>query len=170
VAPGNGPAAAPNHPHPAFDSTAVDRELAALTAQYGVNVRLEYANLRSRYGDQRKDRIRLSRYIATDAQAIDTLRHEYAHAVAELKHRSKAKHGALWRRLALEMGARPRSTGLGPLIGVPLFEPTCNACGHCHAPRARRLRRARCRACGSGRIAYQRVVRTRFGETHDPPG
>jgi hypothetical protein len=145
-----------------FDGQAVDRELAALTQRYGVQVRLEYANLRSRYGDQRKDRIRLSRYIATDAQAIDTLRHEYAHAVAELKHRSKAKHGALWRRLALEMGARPRSTGLGPLVGVPLLEPTCGTCGHRHAPRARRLRRARCCACGSARIVYQQVLRTRF--------
>jgi hypothetical protein len=143
---------------------AIHRELAALTSRYGVRVRLEYANLRSRYGDQRKDRIRLSRYIATDTQALDTLRHEYAHAVAELKHRSKAKHGSLWRRLAAEMGARPRSTGLGPLVGVPLLEPTCNACGHRHAPRARRLRRARCRACGSGRIAYQSVTRTRFGD------
>jgi hypothetical protein len=164
----NSSVAPPNHQPLAFNGAAVDRELAALTARYGVIVRLEYANLRSRYGDQRKDRIRLSRYIATDSQALDTLRHEYAHAVAELKHRSKAKHGALWRRLALEMGARPRSTGLGPLIGVPLLAPSCESCGHRHAPRARRMRRARCSSCGSRRIGWEAVVGERFGGKSTP--
>jgi len=86
--------------HLAFDTTSVELHLHWLTLRYGIEVRLLIADLRSRYGDQKGDRIRLSRYISSDAQAIDTLRHEYAHAVAELKHRSKAGHGRLWRRLA----------------------------------------------------------------------
>src|SRR5947208_1850841 len=100
--------------HLAFDTTSVELRLHWLTLRYGIEVRLLIADLRSRYGDQKGDRIRLSRYISSDAQAIDTLRHEYAHAVAELKHRSKAGHGRLWRRLATGMGARPRSRGPGP--------------------------------------------------------
>ncbi len=146
----------------AFSLDAVILHLHWLTLRYGVDVRLEIANLRSRYGDQKGDRIRLSRYISSDEQAIETLRHEYAHAVAELKHGSKAGHGRLWRRLAIEMGARPRSCGKGPLLAVPLLQPSCAACGHAHAPRARRSPRARCRACRSPRLEWRPVVATRF--------
>jgi hypothetical protein len=148
--------------HLAFDTTSVELHLHWLTLRYGIEVRLLIADLRSRYGDQKGDRIRLSRYISSDDQAIDTLRHEYAHAVAELKHRSKAGHGRLWRRLATEMGARPRSCGQGPLLAVPLLEPACTACGHKHTPIARRSRRARCRACRSSRLDWRPVVTTRF--------
>ena len=147
----------------AFNPDAVTCCLAWLTLRYGVAVHLQFADLRARYGDQKGDRIRLSRYISSDDQAIDTLRHEYAHAVAELKHRSKAGHGRLWRRLAAEMGARPRSCGKGPLLAVPLLQPSCAACGHAHAPRARRSPRARCRACRSRRIEWQPVTATRYG-------
>ena len=146
----------------AFDTNALQLQLQWLTLRYGVDVRLQIANLRSRYGDQKGDRIRLSRYISSDDQAIETLRHEYAHAVAELKHGSKAGHGRLWRRLAVEMGARPRSCGKGPLLAVPLLQPSCAACGHTHAPMARRSRRARCRACRSRRLEWRAVVATRF--------
>jgi hypothetical protein len=149
--------------HPlAFDTAAVNLHLQWLTLRYGVEVRLEIANLRARYGDQKAERIRLSRYISSDEQAIETLRHEYAHAVAELKHGSKAGHGRLWRRLAVEMGAHPRSCGQGPLLAVPLLQPSCVACGFTHAPTARRSRGARCRACRSGRLEWQPVVATRF--------
>lgn len=146
----------------AFNTANLDLHLQWLTLRYGIEVRLQIANLRSRYGDQKGDRIRLSRYISSDAQAIDTLRHEYAHAVAELKHRSKAGHGRLWRRLAAEMGARPRSCGHGPLLAVPLLEPACTACGHRHTPVARRSRRARCRVCRSSRLEWRHVITTRF--------
>ena len=146
----------------AFTHHALDLHLHWLTLRYGIEVRLQIADLRSRYGDQKGDRIRLSRYISSDAQAIDTLRHEYAHAVAELKHRSKAGHGRLWRRLAAEMGARPRSCGQGPLLAVPLLEPACTACGHKHTPVARRSRRARCRACRSSRLEWRPVTATRY--------
>ena len=81
--------------HLAFDTTSVELHLHWLTLRYGIEVRLLIADLRSRYGDQKGDRIRLSRYISSDAQAIDTLRHEYAHAAAELKHRSQAGHARL---------------------------------------------------------------------------
>jgi predicted SprT family Zn-dependent metalloprotease len=146
----------------AFNPEALTLHLHWLTLRYGVDVRLQIANLRARYGDQKGDRIRLSRYISSDDQAIETLRHEYAHAVAELKHGSKAGHGRLWRRLAAEMGARPRSCGQGPLLAVPLLEPSCAACGHTHSPTARRSRRARCRACRSPRLEWRPVVATRF--------
>lgn len=146
----------------AFSLDAVSHHLAWLSLRYGVAVRLQIVGLKARYGDQKGDRIRLSRYISSDEQAIDTLRHEYAHAVAELKHRSKAGHGRLWRRLAVEMGARPRSCGKGPLLAVPLLQPSCDACGHNHAPRARRSPRARCRACRSPRLHWRPVVATRF--------
>jgi transposase-like protein len=61
------------------------------------------------------------------------------------------------------MGARPRSCGKGPLLGVPLLQPSCAACGHTHAPRVRRSQRARCRACRSHRLEWRPVVATRFG-------
>lgn len=147
----------------AFSLEAVQLHLRWLSLRYGVEVKLELADLRSRYGDQRGERIRLSRYIASDDQAVETLRHEYAHAVAELKHGSKAGHGRLWRRLAVEMGARPRSCGQGPLLGVPLVEPRCAGCGHVYAPRARRSQRMRCGACRSRRLEWRTVVARRFG-------
>ena len=81
--------------HLAFDTTSVELDLHWLTLRYGIEVRLLIADLRSRYGDQKGDRIRLSRYISSDAQAIDTLRHEHADAVTELEHRSKTGHTAL---------------------------------------------------------------------------
>jgi len=150
--------------HPlAFDPEALTLHLGWLTLRYGIEVRLEIADLRSRYGDQKRDRIRLSRYISSNDQAIETLRHEYAHAVAELKHGSKAAHGPLWRRLAVDMGARPRSCGKGPLLGVPLLQASCAACGQPHAPRARRSLRLRCRACRSHPLHWRPVVTTRFG-------
>src|SRR5712691_12003654 len=138
--------------HLAFDTTSVELHLHWLTLRYGIEVRLQIVGLRARYGDQKGDRIRISRYISSDEQAIETLRHEYAHAVAELKHGSKDGHGRLWRSLAVEMGARPRSCGKGPLLAVPLLQPSCVACGQTHAPRARRSTRVRCRACRSHRI------------------
>src|SRR5256886_15752991 len=146
----------------AFSTEAIDLHLHWLALRYGIQVRLQIADLRSRYGDQKGDRIRLSRYLSNDAQAIDTLRHEYAHAVAEFKHHSKAGHGRLWRRLAAEMGARPRSCGQGPPLALPLLEPARTACGHTHAPVARRSRRARCRACRSPRLEWRAVITTRF--------
>jgi hypothetical protein len=152
----------PNASALAFNPDALSLHLGWLTLRYGIEVRLEIANLRSRYGDQKGNRIRLSRYISDDAQAIETLRHEYAHAVAELRHGSKVAHGPLWRRLAVEMGARPRSCGKGPLLGVPLLEPACISCGHTHTPVARRSRRARCRVCRSPRLDWRPVVATRF--------
>ena len=156
------PGLAPSEHALAFNTEALSLHLHWLTLRYGVDVRLQIANLRSRYGDQKGDRIRLSRYISSDDQAIETLRHEYAHAVAELEHRSKPGHGPLWRRLAVEMGARPRSCGKGPLLAVPLLQPSCAACGHTHTPTARRSRRARCRACRSPRLEWRPVVATRF--------
>jgi hypothetical protein len=146
----------------AFDLDAVMLQLQWLTLRYGIHVNLQIANLKSRYGDQKGDRIRLSRYISSDEQAIETVRHEYAHAVAELKHKSRGGHGRLWRKLAVQMGARPQSCGQGPLLGVPLLEPVCYACGRTHAPVARRSRRARCRDCRSSRLEWRRVVATRF--------
>ena len=146
----------------AFSTDAVTLHLRWLTLRYGVEVRLEIAALRSRYGDQKGDRIRLSRYLSGDEQAIETLRHEYAHAVAERKHGSKAGHGRLWRRLAVEMGARPRSCGKGPLLAVPLLQPSCGSCGQAYAPRARRSRRLRCGACRSGRMEWRAVIASRF--------
>jgi len=154
---------APSAAHPlAFNPEALTLHLSWLTLRYGIDVHLEIANLRSRYGDQKGDRIRLSRYISSDEQAIETLRHEYAHAVAELEHRSKPGHGPLWRRLAVEMGARPRSCGKGPLLAVPLVQPSCEACGQAYAPRARRSHRLRCGACRSRRLEWRPVLATRF--------
>jgi SprT-like family len=146
----------------AFNANSVALHLRWLTLRYGVDVRLQVANLKSRYGDQKGDRIRLSRYISSDEQAIETLRHEYAHAVAELKHGSKTAHGRIWRKLAVEMGARPRSCGLGPLLAVPLLQPSCAACGLTHTPVARRSRHARCRRCRSRHLDWRPIVASRF--------
>jgi hypothetical protein len=146
----------------AFNPNALSFHLHWLTFRYGIEVQLQIANLKSRYGDQKGNRIRLSRYISSDEQAIETLRHEYAHAVAEVRHNSKAGHGRLWRKLAVEMGARPRSCGKGPLLGVPLLQPSCTACGHAHTPVARRSQRARCRACRSRRLEWRPITATRF--------
>jgi hypothetical protein len=60
------------------------------------------------------------------------------------------------------MGARPRSCGKGPLLAVPLLQPSCATCGISHAPRARRSLRLRCRACRSRRIEWLPVVASRF--------
>jgi hypothetical protein len=154
--------AAPTEHTLAFDFDALSLHLQWLTLRYGIQVQVEIANLKSRYGDQKGERIRLSRYISSDDQAIETLRHEYAHAVAELRHKSRAGHGKLWRKLAVEMGARPRSCGKGPLLDVPLLEPRCTACGISHAPRARRSLRVRCRSCRSRRIEWRPVIASRF--------
>jgi hypothetical protein len=146
----------------AFNLDILSLHLRWLTLRYGIEIRLQIADLKSRYGDQKGDRIRLSRYISSDDQAIETLRHEYAHAVAELKHKSRAGHGRLWRKLAVQMGAQPRSCGKGPLLGVPLLQPACAACGHTHRPVARRSRAARCRACRSSRLEWRPITATRF--------
>ena len=156
------PGLAPSEHALAFNPESLAVHLHWLTLRYGIDVRIQIADLKSRYGDQKGERIRLSRYISSDDQAIETLRHEYAHAVAELKHNSRAGHGRLWRTLAVEMGARPRSCGKGPLLAVPLLQPSCAACGISHAPRARRSLRLRCRACRSRRIEWRPVTATRF--------
>jgi SprT-like family len=156
------PGAAPSEHSLAFDPESLSLHLHWLTLRYGIQVNVQIANLKSRYGDQKGDRIRLSRYISSDEQAVETLRHEYAHAVAELKHKSRAGHGRLWRKLAVEMGARPRSCGKGPLLDVPLLQPSCTTCGISHAPRARRSLRLRCRACRSRQIEWRPIVASRF--------
>jgi len=146
----------------AFDVNALEAELALLIDRYGVPVGAEITDLRGKYGDQCGDRIRVSRYIADTRNALDTVRHEYAHAVADRKRGSKDGHGRLWKKLAAEMGARPSSRGRGMLVNVPLREPQCLRCRRRYLPLARVPRRARCPGCGHRKITWTAIVGVRF--------
>jgi predicted SprT family Zn-dependent metalloprotease len=55
--------------------------------------------------------IRISRHHiqnATDAEIIDTIRHEVAHAIAAKQ--GDRLHGPIWQSVALKLGANPRPT------------------------------------------------------------
>jgi len=77
--------------------------------------------------------IRVSRHLVTDGtpdMLRDTLLHEIAHAVAYVRHgRAAMNHGALWRAVARELGARPEATcRAGPLVPAP-HVLVCGRCG-----------------------------------------
>lgn len=145
----------------------VEAELERLKAAWGISARVEVANLKGRWGDCRIHRvgggkpisaiIRLSRYIPDMAEALDTLRHEYAHAVTDWNQRTG--HGWDWRVTARQMGATPRACAPRSkrLVGVAKLEPFCPDCNHRYRAVARRNRRYRCRECG-GPVEYRRVV------------
>lgn len=66
------------------------------------------------------------RYIEQNdwAEIENTIRHEVAHAIAG----ANAGHGAAWQRVAIQLGANPRSTSTGAKL-TRKFKGTCPTCG-----------------------------------------
>lgn len=60
-------------------------------------------------------------------EIIDTIRHEVAHALAGYK----VKHGAAWKKIAKQIGARPQSSSSADLDVPYKYEYKCS-CGRTH--------------------------------------
>lgn len=134
---------------------------------------IHWRNLRVTAGIayHRDNRIALSRLVLTDLERLDeTVRHEYAHLLAVVRHGpSAAGHTPEWRQAMLDLGLEPR---VHHTYEVRRNRPRqqvayrCQRCG-CLILRRRRLpRRRRYVHAGCGgqvRFAWTRPV-TEFGE------
>lgn len=100
-----------------------------------------------------KKLIKLSRHHVlngTDAEIMDTIRHEVAHALAG----SSARHGPEWKAWAIKLGAHPRSHARAISYEMPykfvLYCPCCNKDIQKRRNRVggHRLQILACRKCG----------------------
>lgn len=87
------------------------------------------------------------------AAFIETMLHEFAHVIANVRHGSNQRHNANWKAVCLELGIEP-SARSAPHRGAkcpPRHAVGCRGCGVEYwitAYRARRLSRQRCVCCG----------------------
>ena len=103
--------------------------------------------------------VKLSYYLPGSDEALDTLRHEWAHVLARELY-GKWGHGGTWRMLAAELGAAPKRCAPAQLPS-PKLVPTCEDCGNKHRPRSRKISGGRCATCRSSKIAWVRYEPTR---------
>lgn len=102
--------------------------------QFGlVGWRFDFNENKRRLGvcRQRKKRIELSlEYIAnnTDAEVIDTIKHEIAHALVGPGH----GHGPVWKAKAVELGCTPAACSSVAQMPQGRFQATCPNCGKIH--------------------------------------
>ena len=93
----------------------------------------------------RSKRIKLSRsfvLLNTEAEILDTILHEIAHALVP----PRSGHGPVWKAKACELGATPRSCAQGKVESMPKkFLATCKN-GHSH-PASMRKTRIACSKC-----------------------
>jgi predicted SprT family Zn-dependent metalloprotease len=91
-----------------------------------------------------KDRtIRLSRWLCrlgTDAEVLDTILHEIAHAITGPGH----NHNHVWKLNAVRLGANPRAYRYNMSYNVPhKYEIVCSWCGQVVHKRHRKMNLAR---------------------------
>lgn len=120
--------------------------------------RLEFNNGKRMLGNcsYKEKRIKVSRWHlkgSSEENIEDTLRHEFAHAIAYMEHGAKAwNHGALWSAVARVCGANPSSTNDAFDVEKPPSKYTlvCEGCGETYA-RHRMPRGAKygCGKCGT---------------------
>jgi hypothetical protein len=126
------------------------RELLALKLEGWT---FSFANTRRRLGvcKHRNKQIQISAFYAqnnSNDAVLDTLRHEFAHALAG----PGAGHGPRWKAWAIRLGAMPRACDSSPhtVLEPGDWQATCPACGfvfHLYRqPRALRGYRCRCAA------------------------
>ena len=74
--------------------------------------------------------IRLSKYIVTasEAQQVDTALHEIAHAI-DFERRGRTDHGDAWKRICVEVGARPERLAHDTGFTTPIKYTAVCACG-----------------------------------------
>lgn len=125
----------------------------------------EFSNRKTAFGDCNYplQRIRLSKPLTllnTEAEILDTILHEIAHAIAG----GAAGHGPKWRSIARQIGARPQATGEG--VGVPkAWKLECPAgCGFAIKRHRRSSLEGSCPSCSPGYDARFRLVWVRAGE------
>jgi predicted SprT family Zn-dependent metalloprotease len=116
----------------------------------------------------RKREIKISRYqiqLGTDAEILDTIRHEVAHALIPVKH----GHDWVWRQKARELGAIPKACQAQSWNVPHKWEIWCGNCGEVIAKRYNRPNRGKlalsgCRKCGHlvslGKLYVQRAIHT----------
>ncbi|WP_234698877.1 SprT family zinc-dependent metalloprotease [Poriferisphaera corsica] len=109
--------------------------------------------------DYGKKRIELSVHLVhgNDEEAVrDTLLHEIAHAIAG----AKAGHGEKWKRVCIEIGARPERCDRSASMPKGKWMASCAGCGHEHTRHRRPLkgRTYYCRECGAraGELVFRR--------------
>jgi len=108
----------------------------------------------------RPGRIELSIYFVeknSDAEILDTILHEIAHALVGSDH----GHDAVWQAKCLEIGAVPKRCGMAemPIGSWRAVCPTCQKNFHRHR-RPAQPNAYFCRTCGPerGRIAWKKYV------------
>ena len=106
--------------------------------------------------------VEVSRWVVEvdEEEAIDTLLHEAAHALAWARH-SVRGHGPSWKTLALELGARPKRCyhrDLGAKRPLAPLVLRCSGCGTTWPRHRRSSVRGRYHAdCGpSSRLTFER--------------
>jgi len=147
-----------------MDQEGAARMARDLMAEWGLgDWRFAFDAAVRRFGHCRFDdrTITLSRHLVAlndEALVRDTVLHEVAHALAGAKH----GHDGVWRRYALEVGARPDRTFGDEVASPPArWVGTCPGCGtrlERHRLR-RRTRQLACAACGRGRWRSEFVYR-----------
>src|SRR4051794_29693942 len=93
----------------------------------------------------------------SDAEILDTLLHEIAHALVGPGH----GHDAVWKSKCVAIGARPARCGHAAMP-EGRWQAQCGACGYCfhRHRRPQRLRGWFCRQCGEerGKLAWKCVA------------
>lgn len=83
-----------------------------------------------------------------DAEIIDTILHEIAHALVGRGHR----HGHVWKAKAREIGARPKAcASVGASTKPPLYKLHCHKCGYARSFFRKVRRKYSCGKCCPGR-------------------
>ena len=105
----------------------------------------------------RQRRIEISQFYAEnnpDAAVLDTLLHEIAHALAG----PKAKHGPVWKAVAVRIGATPRACDDSPdtVVEPGDWQTTCAACNKTYHryKRPRALSGYRCKCPARSPLVY----------------
>ena len=114
---------------------------------------LKFDEAKRRFGvcRYRKKEISLSRPIVrlnSEAEARDVILHEIAHAIAG----KKAGHGAKWKAVCVEIGAKPERCYDGEKVATPKAKYTavCNGCLTEHKRHRRPNPRSSCGTCCAG--------------------
>lgn len=92
--------------------------------------------------------------INDEAEVLDTIRHEIAHALDYIHH-GKMGHGPTWRAWCLKTGANPKRTYSAEEVQQPKMKYTlrCASCGNeSQRARMRKTQRFSCAKCAPGRF------------------
>lgn len=156
-----------------YDRGAVEAELGKLCAKWAVPAQINFSRrMTSTMGtaDCSRATITLSDHIASTSEAIDTVRHEFAHLLNhELHGHSAPPHGKMWRECAVRVGARPKRTGPAGSMIRPVYECRCLSCGFVHTSHTRRLngRTVSCGNCESHFTLEWKLASSQASLSHD---